>query len=295
MNQPRNVLINIQKQSGVANPNILSNREEQLYTDLYNKVKTPEEKLQVANFTHPESIGLLSSIGIKDTLQQKQFADKYKYNIMSSIGDKQINPKNKVVFEMLARNKSNDPKINNVAQTILSQTDPNNDNKLPQEKDKSDMNVFNQTPLMKKLLSNKDTLEMANVYQDAYKTSGIKKNDFINAINLDVITSGNKDILFEKNILDKKYVSQTLDGFTYDNKSFPPNIQKNDELLRAIQYHGEWRNAGQDSFKYVYNGIPYIIVNVDKGNNIIQRENIFKDEIPKQSFIQTMDSLQSDD
>lgn len=251
--------------------------------------------MQVANFTHPESIGLLSSIGIKDTLQQKQFADKYKYNIMSSIGDKQINPKNKVVFEMLARNKSNDPKINNVAQTILSQTDPNNDNKLPQEKDKSDMNVFNQTPLMKKLLSNKDTLEMANVYQDAYKTSGIKKNDFINAINLDVITSGNKDILFEKNILDKKYVSQTLDGFTYDNKSFPPNIQKNDELLRAIQYHGEWRNAGQDSFKYVYNGIPYIIVNVDKGNNIIQRENIFKDEIPKQSFIQTMDSLQSDD
>lgn len=295
VSQPRDVLINIQKQSGIINPSILSNREEQLYTDLYNKVRTPEEKLQVANFTHPESIGLLSSIGIKDTLQQKQFADKYKYNIMLSIGDKQINPKNKVVFEMLARNKGDDPKINNIAQTILSQTDPNNDNKLPQEKDKSDMNAFNQTPLMKKLLSNRDTLEMANVYRDAYKTSGIKKNDFINAINLDVITSGNKDILFEKNILDKKYVNSTLDSFVYDNKSFPEEIQKDEDKLLMIRSHGEWRNDGQDRFKYVYNGNTYLHVNVDKNNNTLQRKNIFEDKTPKQSFIQTMDSLQSND
>lgn len=269
-NLSRDSLVNVQKQSGIPNNEIqvLSNREEALFVDLYNRVKTPEEKLQVANFDHIESAGLLESLGVANTDQRKQFVEKYKYNILNNISAKQINPKSKVALEIMANNVNNDTRVNNIATTLFAQTEEGNEARLPTPKDRSDMEAFNKTPLMRYMLSHKDTASKAKEYQDVYRTSGVRKGDFINSLNKDVIFRGNKDIIFDSNQFSKSYINNTLDKFINNNQYYNPVLQKKPYHLEKVKRYGEWKNDG-DNFKFVYNGVPYIYAEVDKDNKII--------------------------
>ena len=98
---PRDKLINIQKQS--LNPNqiqVLSSAENDQFTSILNNVKTPEDKIRVANFTHETSQGILTSLKI-DPTQQKQFIEKYQADILRNA--KTVYPEDKLALDCIAK------------------------------------------------------------------------------------------------------------------------------------------------------------------------------------------------
>lgn len=275
---PRDNLLNMQKVFGLGTNQveILSESEKKQFSDIFNNAQTPEDKMKIANFDHELTQGFLASMNIKDTLQQKQFTEKYRWDILKNV--KTIAAEDKVALDIMTQNQGNTDstmfakKMFNVSIDRHKRGSYAVDDEAIESKASSEFKKeWADSDYGKYLLRNgydaeyKTYLKAGQIYSNSKYGKGDNiADDLQEALNVGVIKSSNMDIHYNKNFFKKGDLKSQLNDLQrgYDtNKNFLLNslpngsqlseLTKDPKTIRKIKDHGKWVADGDNGFALV--------------------------------------------
>ena len=275
---PRDNLLNMQRVFGLNNNQveILSESEKKQFSDIFNNAQTPEDKMKIANFDHELTQGFLASMNIKDTLQQKQFTEKYRWDILKNV--KTIAAEDKVALDIMTQNQGNTDstmfakKMFNVSIDRHKRGSYAVDDEAIESKASSEFKKnWADSDYGKYLLRNgydteyKTYLKAGQIYSNSKYGKGDNiADDLQDALNVGIIKSSNMDIHYNKNFFkegDLKTQLNDLQRGYETNKNFLLNalpngsqlgeLTKDPKTIRKIKDHGKWVADGDNGFALV--------------------------------------------
>ena len=275
---PRDQLLNMQKVFGLGNNQVqvLSDSEKKQFSDIFNNAQTPEDKMKVANFDHELTQGFLASMNIKDTLQQKQFVEKYRWDVLKNV--KTIAAEDKVALDIMTQNQGNTDstmfakKMFNISIDRHKRGSYAMDDEAIESKASSEFKKnWADSDYGKYLLRNgydteyKTYLKAGQIYSNSKYGKGDNISDSLQeALNVGIIKSSNMDIHYNKNFFKERDLKTQLNDLQrgYEtNKNFLLNslpngsqlseLTKDPKTVRKIKDHGKWVADGDNGFALV--------------------------------------------
>lgn len=262
---PRDIMIQRIRSHGGNQDSILTNQEMNLVMDHLNNSNSVQDKLNVINFKTLEMQRILENMNI-DQSQQGLFVQKYKFDILRQMKNNIVSSEEKTAIEMMSRQTNNNVKNTQIATQLLKDYYTNEGKTIP-VKTKVDIDKFKTDPVISFLNSYKATQPIADQYIDAFKKSGISKNDFIDALGLGTLQNNKYNIVYNKNDFNKKELLSSLDEIVNNDIYYPQKLKEDKYTFNKIKAHGKWISQGVDKgFVYVYQDIPILEVDLDYSN-----------------------------